>query len=103
MLPVPPLDDHEEAHAAFAAPVQVLAEVLGALGLSADNAVPVIGSLRSALHGFVSLEAGGGFGVPDSVDHSFDVLVEMVIAGVLAHSKLDRPRKRRGRARSPVR
>ncbi|MDP9403773.1 MAG: WHG domain-containing protein [Actinomycetota bacterium] len=70
MLPVPPLDDHEEAHAAFAVPVQVLAEVLGALGLSADDAVPVIRSLRSALHGFVSLEAGGGFGVPDNVDHS---------------------------------
>ncbi len=72
--------------AVFAAPVKVIAEVLSGLGLPSANAVPVIRSLRSALHGFVTLEAGGGFGMPDDVDDSFDLLIDVVIAGVLVPS-----------------
>ncbi len=85
MLPVPRADD-EEAYAVFAAPVRVIAEVLFELGLSPAEAVPVIRSFRSALHGFVALEAGGGFGLPDDVDDSFEVLVEVVVAGVVSRS-----------------
>ncbi|HEV2811526.1 MAG TPA: WHG domain-containing protein [Acidimicrobiales bacterium] len=85
MLPVSSADD-EEAYAVFAAPVRVIAEVLSELGVSRAQAVPVIRSFRSALHGFVALEAGGGFGMPDDVDDSFNVLVELVIAGVVSRS-----------------
>ena len=35
--------------------------------------------LRSALHGFVSLETSGGFGLPVNIDHSFDRLVDALI------------------------
>ena len=38
--------------------------------------------LRSAIHGFVTLELGGGFGLPDDLDRSYDVLVEGTIAGI---------------------
>lgn len=95
MLPVPRADD-EEAFAVFAAPVRVIAEVLSGLALSPAEAVPVIRSFRSALHGFVALEAGGGFGMPDDVDDSFDVLVEVVIAGVVSRSTRPSMRTRRG-------
>ncbi len=96
MLPVPHKDE-EEGYAAFAAPVQVIAEVLTGLGLPPAEAVPVIRSFRSALHGFVALEAGGGFGMPDDIDDSFDVLIEVVVAGVLARSA------RSARGRTPRR
>jgi hypothetical protein len=39
---------------------------------------------RSAIHGFVALEAGGGFGMPDDVDRSFEALLDMLVAGVRA-------------------
>lgn|SRR5690625_601579 len=57
-------------------PVAVLAEVLQGLGVAERRRVPVMRALRSALHGFVDLEANGGFGLPEGVDTSFDVLLE---------------------------
>ena len=88
MLPVPQVGD-EEAYAVFAVPVRVIADVLTGLGLRPAEAAPVIRSFRSALHGFVTLQAGGGFGMPDDVDNSFDVLIEVNVAGVLARSTSD--------------
>lgn len=57
-------------------PVTVLAEVLEGFGVAERRRVPVVRALRSALHGFVDLEANGGFGLPEDVDTSFDLLVE---------------------------
>jgi hypothetical protein len=37
--------------------------------------------LRSALHGFVTLEAGGGFGFPLDLDDSYDRLVRTLADG----------------------
>lgn len=101
MLPVPQVGD-EEAYAVFAVPVRVIADVLTGLGLRPAEAAPVIRSFRSALHGFVTLQAGGGFGMPDDVDNSFDVLIEVNVAGVLARSTSDQGpggSARAGRAR----
>lgn len=39
-------------------------------------------AIRSALHGFVELEGSSGFGMPESVDGSFDLLVELLLSGV---------------------
>ena len=39
-------------------------------------------AIRSALHGFVSLEREGGFGMPVAVDASYDKLVGMLDAGL---------------------
>lgn len=57
-------------------PVTVLAEVLQDLGVTEQRRVPMMRTLCSALHRFVDLEANGGFGFPEDVDTSFDVLVE---------------------------
>lgn len=96
LLPAPSAESDEEARAAFAAPVRVVAEVLSGLGLPAAEAVPVIRSFRSALHGFVTLEAGGGFGLAADIDDSFDVLVEVVLAGVVSRPPGADTAKRRG-------
>ena len=36
-------------------------------------------AVRAAVHGFVVLELGGGFGMPEDVDASFTFLVEGVV------------------------
>jgi AcrR family transcriptional regulator len=61
----------------------VLLAVLQGYDLKGDDAIDAIRALRSALHGFVSLDALGGFGLPRSVDRSFDRLVT-AFDGVLA-------------------
>jgi AcrR family transcriptional regulator len=73
-----------EVYAAFAAVLPDLAAVLTGLGLPDADTVPLLRTVRSALHGFVSLEASGGFGLPGDVDHSFETLVDVLIAGMLA-------------------
>ena len=83
MLPTPSLDDDEEVYAAFAVPVETIAEVLTEVGVAAHDAVDMIRSLRSALHGFVSLEVAGGFGSPQDIDKSFEALITVVTAGML--------------------
>ncbi|MEK8227910.1 TetR-like C-terminal domain-containing protein [Oerskovia sp. M15] len=67
--------------------VAVIAAVLRGFDLPDAATIDAIRAVRSAIHGFVSLELGGGFGMPDDVDVSFGVLVRLLVAGVedLAH------------------
>ena len=83
----PSVEDDPEVFAAFGALVTTLAAVLAELGLPEADAVPLIRTLRSALHGFVSLEASGGFGLPADVDASFDVLIDVIVLGMLARHR----------------
>jgi AcrR family transcriptional regulator len=55
--------------------VGVVYAILRGYGLTGDDAVDATRALRSALHGFVVLENGGGFGLPRDVDRSFDQMV----------------------------
>jgi hypothetical protein len=54
----------------------VLRAVMDSYGISGDDAIHAIRCLRVALHGFVSLEAAGGFGLPQSVDVTFTRLID---------------------------
>ncbi|WP_242900574.1 TetR/AcrR family transcriptional regulator [Actinomadura terrae] len=38
--------------------------------------------LRSAVHGFAVLEAAGGFGLPDDLEASYELLITMVTGGL---------------------
>ncbi|TDC39517.1 TetR/AcrR family transcriptional regulator [Micromonospora sp. 15K316] len=49
--------------------------VLHGYGITGDAAVDAARTLRSALHGFVSLEAAGGFGLPRDLDRSYDEMI----------------------------
>jgi AcrR family transcriptional regulator len=68
-----------EDEAASVALVQVCADVLVGYELLDDDAIDAIRALRSALHGFVTLEMGGGFGLPVNVDRSFERLVQGLV------------------------
>ena len=77
-----PAPDDTALAAASEAVLQVVFAVLGGFGLSGADLVDATRVLRSALHGFVSLEAAGGFGMPQDVDRSFERLVAGLDAGL---------------------
>jgi AcrR family transcriptional regulator len=56
--------------------VRVIYAVLAGYGLTGDQLIDATRTLRSALHGFVALEAAGGFGLPQGTDRSYDRLVD---------------------------
>ena len=56
--------------------------VLRAWEKHGDDAVHAVRTVRSALHGFVALEAAGGFGLPVDLEASFDRLVATIAAGL---------------------
>jgi len=77
-----PDPDDAGAVAAATAVVDVVRAVLRGYGLEGDAAIHAIRGVRAALHGFVALEAGGGFGIPLSVDESFAQLVATLDRGL---------------------
>jgi AcrR family transcriptional regulator len=62
--------------------VAVVLAVLSGYGLSGEEALHATRVVRSALHGFVTLETQQGFGLPLSLDESFETLVEMLDRGL---------------------
>ncbi len=64
-----------ESEAIALATIQIIADVLAAYQLEGDDAVDAIRAFRATLHGFVSLEAQGGFALAASIDRSFERLV----------------------------
>lgn len=77
-----PAADDEEGGRVSDEVLTLLYRVLDGFGLHGARGVDAARMLRSSLHGFVSLEAAGGFGLPRDVARSFDFLVETLIAGL---------------------
>jgi AcrR family transcriptional regulator len=67
---------------AAASAVDAIAAVLRGFDLPTARTVDAVRLVRSAVHGFVVLEQGGGFGLPDDLDQSFDVVVDATVAGI---------------------
>jgi AcrR family transcriptional regulator len=62
--------------------VELVLAVLAAYELSEEDALHATRGLRAIVHGFVSLEAAGGFGLPLDLDESFHRLVCAFIRGL---------------------
>jgi len=74
-------DPGDAEHIAVAeAAAAVLLAVLDGYQLGPDDVIDAIRILRAGLHGFTSLEAAGGFGLPQSVDATFSRLVDSLDA-----------------------
>jgi AcrR family transcriptional regulator len=80
ILRAPSPDDSVDL-AISARAIDVIYGILAEFGITDDEAIDATRMLRSALHGFVSLEAAGGFGLPQDVDRSFERMV-----GALMHT-----------------
>jgi AcrR family transcriptional regulator len=70
-----------ELQAAEERAVRVVLAIVASFGLSGEDALHAVRGLRSAVHGFASLEVAGGFGLPLDCDESFRRLLEMLIRG----------------------
>ena len=68
-------DDEEYAKASMR-PVEPVMAILRGYDLAEEEAIHAARTLRAALHGFVSLESGSGFGLDVDVDESFAWLVD---------------------------
>ncbi|MET7637473.1 WHG domain-containing protein [Streptomyces sp. NPDC005438] len=62
--------------------LRVLTDSLRGYGLDEDDTVHVARCVRSAAHGFAVLEAAGGFQLAQGLDRSYELLVDMVLAGL---------------------
>lgn len=80
--PAPGRDASPELLAAGERAVGALAAVLRGGGIAPGREVDAVRIARAAVHGFVLLEAAGGFGMPDDVDASFERLLAAVWAGL---------------------
>jgi AcrR family transcriptional regulator len=66
-----PRPDDADHTAAADAVLRVVFAVLAGYGITGDDAIDATRALRAALHGFLTLEAGGGFGMPRDIDRSY--------------------------------
>ncbi|WP_277209557.1 TetR/AcrR family transcriptional regulator [Isoptericola croceus] len=73
--------EHREAAAES---VAVAVAALRGFDLPDDGVIDAVRAARSAVHGFVALELGGGFRMPQDLDRSFEALVTMLVAGIAA-------------------
>ncbi len=79
-----PDPDDQEAIAAASHVVGVVLAVLRGYGLEGDDAVHAARIVRSSLHGFVTLQRAGGFGLPLDLDETFTRLVTTLDHGLRA-------------------
>jgi AcrR family transcriptional regulator len=77
-----PARDDAELAAAGQRAIEVVLAVLTGWGFRKDAALHRVRVVRAALHGFVAIEAEGGFGLPLDLDQSFALTVATLIAGL---------------------
>ena len=68
--------------------VQAVFAALRAFGLQGDEAIHATRVVRSALHGFVSLEIEAGFALPQDLGCSFERLVSALVVGLSSWCKV---------------
>ena len=73
IAPAPGDVEYEQVAAGI---VRTVSAVLAEYGLTGDDAIHAIRGLRALMHGFVALEAAGGFALPQDLDESYRRLVE---------------------------
>jgi AcrR family transcriptional regulator len=81
-LQTAPVRGDAEGAAAAAGVVGVVLAVLRGYHLEGEDAIHAARIIRAALHGFVALETGGGFGLPVALDDSFARLVDVLDHGL---------------------
>jgi AcrR family transcriptional regulator len=76
-----PLDSLHEPEVATAGRdlIAVFVAVLRGYGLDDAAATHAIRRMRAAAHGFAVLETGGGFGLPEDIETTYDQVIDMIL------------------------
>ena len=75
-----------DAQAAATVLLDTVLAVLRGYGLTDEDGIHATRAVRAALHGFVSLETGDGFGMPQDLDESFQTLIAVLDQGLRARA-----------------
>jgi AcrR family transcriptional regulator len=62
--------------------VDLFVSVMRGYALEGDDAIHAVRGLRAAIYGFVTLETGGGFGIPLDTEESFEWLLDLFDRGL---------------------
>ncbi|MFC3895134.1 TetR/AcrR family transcriptional regulator [Lentzea rhizosphaerae] len=84
-MPMDPLHD-ELQQAAGMKLIEVMLATLRGFGLEGSDAIHATRRLRVIVHGFASIESGGGFGLPEGLDDTYDQLVRMYLTDLRGKS-----------------
>ena len=76
------VNDSEEIRAASGEILDIIYTVLRSYKLPEQMLVHATRYLRSVLHGFVSLEKSGGFGMKEDKDESFALIRELMVSNI---------------------
>jgi AcrR family transcriptional regulator len=86
--------------------LEVVFAVLAGYGLAGDDAVHATRVMRAALHGFVTLEASGGFGMPQDIAVSYEYLIRTLDESLARWKPVEAahvpPPRRRGPRATPA-
>ena len=82
LTPRAPTPDQPELVAAAQELLDIVLAVLEPYGFNDEEKLHAVRALRSVLHGFVDLEAAGGFGMNLDRDESFRQLVQLLVDGL---------------------
>ncbi|HEX5224929.1 MAG TPA: WHG domain-containing protein [Solirubrobacteraceae bacterium] len=82
-----PSPDDELMRAAAQRMLDLLGSILRAWELEGEAAIDAIRVLRSALHGFVTLENSGAFALKRDAEDSFEALVDTLVLGLAARAR----------------
>ena len=74
--------DSDEDLKATEAIVSVLFQVLEAYGLTEEQKVHIVRTLRGFLHGFTAIESHDSFGNPVPLSETFDVALKIILNGI---------------------
>jgi AcrR family transcriptional regulator len=81
-LTVQAAEPHTQLAEAAQRMLELFLAVLRGFGLEGSAAIHAARALRAACHGFADIQASGGFGLPEDLDVSYDLLVRMVTDGL---------------------
>jgi AcrR family transcriptional regulator len=67
--------------------VQMALRSLSSYHLQGDEAIHAVRIIRSLVHGFATIEVGGGFGLPVNLNQTFDQLLDLYLQGFSNQNK----------------
>jgi AcrR family transcriptional regulator len=77
-----PRPNDEATQTILGAGLDVFYAIMAPFNLTGDPLIHAIRGFRSIIHGFVSLEAAGGFGFKQSTDESFEFILLLFISSL---------------------